>query len=92
MNEATRTFIHTNLHVECADDDPKEGLNGYREDYVADIRSGLAEVIAKRELSLDDYVALTDFEFESEAAMYDYLATVYAYVFENSDRRPWLPE
>lgn len=90
MNEETRTFISTNLYCEVANTDHKGALDGFKDEWVSAVKRGLAELLVTRELDVHGYEALTDYEFESADEMYEYLAKVYAYVFEDSDERPFL--
>ncbi|MEU5048289.1 hypothetical protein [Streptomyces sp. NPDC021096] len=84
MNPELRTFITGYLDLEqgyYVTGSLRRTLHGFNATFTEAVRSGLAEVMVSRELSVEDYDGLTGIEFESEAALYDYLGTMHDLAF-----------
>ncbi|GHC72396.1 hypothetical protein [Streptomyces cinnamoneus] len=94
MNDNLRGFLRTYLSYEMADDTSgylRPTLHSCNEAYVEAVRSGLRSILDDRSMSVDDYIAVTDVEFEDEKSLYRYLEDLYAYLFENAAQQPSPP-
>ncbi|OIJ96666.1 hypothetical protein BIV25_17045 [Streptomyces sp. MUSC 14] len=95
MNKQLETFIQTYLNLEQAYDTSgylRPTLMAFDESYVQQVREGLSQVLAERSLSVEDYERLSDIEFPENESLYDYLQSMYAYLFEDRPAQPAPPE
>ncbi|MGW2701530.1 hypothetical protein [Streptomyces sp. NPDC001340] len=95
MNKQLETFIRTYLHLEQAYDTSgslSPTLLAFDESYVEQVREGLSQVLKDRSLSVEDYERLSDIEFPGDEALYEYLDSMYAYLFADRPNQPTPPE
>lgn len=86
-------FIRSRLQYELVDhhknlDSTAQAIDAARD---GALKSGFEQLLESRELSPEAYTELTDVEFSSEDALYDYLRAVYSYLFEGSEEWPATP-
>ncbi|MGW3335855.1 hypothetical protein ACWDCL_00050 [Streptomyces sp. NPDC001009] len=94
VNEDTERFFRVYLQLEVAYDTTgylRPTLHAFRDEYVAKVREGLAEVVAGGGLSAGEYERLTGIEFPDAASLRRYLADMYAYLFEGHPNQPEPP-
>ncbi|MER6572957.1 hypothetical protein ABT288_44145 [Streptomyces sp. NPDC001093] len=95
MNKQLETFIQTYLHLEQAYDTRgylRPTLMAFDKSYVQQVREGLSQVLRERSLSIEDYERLSDIEFPGDESLYEYLQSMYAYLFEDRPDQPTPPE
>ncbi|WP_331769044.1 hypothetical protein OG948_34935 (plasmid) [Embleya sp. NBC_00888] len=72
-------------------DKVKRGLSLRSEGNLDELRSGLAEIIEDRTLTLGEWASLSDIDFDNEADLYRFLDGCYAYFFGNREGFPVAP-
>ncbi|MEU1116301.1 MULTISPECIES: hypothetical protein [unclassified Streptomyces] len=95
MEKDLRTFIQTYLDEEQGYDTSgylRPTLMAFAESYVQSVRSGLAEILRDRTLTVGDYERLTNIEFPDVDSLYEYLEQLSAYLFEDGPNQPLPPE
>ncbi|MEV5983941.1 hypothetical protein AB0L85_02875 [Streptomyces sp. NPDC052051] len=95
MNRQLETFIRTYLHMEMAYRTGgylRPTLFGFSEFYVLHVREGLSQLLNSRSLSVEEYEGLSDIEFPGEDSLYEYLQSMYAYLFDDLPDQPMPPE
>lgn len=93
MNDTLTKFIGLYLRYELADDYLGNDTTAKAFDDANDgaLKAGFEHLLATRELSREQYRDLTDVEFPSDDALYEYLRAAYAYMYEGSGVWPPLP-
>ncbi|WP_217241540.1 hypothetical protein [Streptomyces sp. AC555_RSS877] len=94
MNRELEKFIKVYLGLEQAYDTTgylRPTLHAFKEEYVNAVRVGLESVLRTRELTVGDYERLTDIEFDGDEALYEYLGSLYRYLFEGQEKQPAPP-
>lgn len=95
VNRELEKFIRVYLDLEQAYDARgylRPTLHGFKREYVDAVREGLQTVLRARELSIGDYERLTGIEFDDEGALYEYLESMYRYLFEEQAEQPVPPD
>ncbi|NUP51547.1 MAG: hypothetical protein HOW97_30155 [Catenulispora sp.] len=93
MNDTLSKFIGLYLRYELADDYIGNDRTAKAFDDANDgaLKAGFEHLLATRELTREAYLELTDVEFPTEDALYEYLQAAYSYMYEGSGTWPALP-
>lgn len=96
MNQTLKGFIGSYLNVEVAHDgiesQIRDSVQAFGPAYADSLKEGFEEVLATRELSVDDYDGLTYIEFQSDDALYAYLQEMYDFLFHGAETPPAPPK
>lgn len=83
MNEKAESILEGYFHPETADEDWRKVLSGGSAEYRATIRTGWADLLRTRSLSLKEFYDLTDtdLEIETDDELYAEIAKAYEHLF-----------
>lgn len=83
MNEKAMSILAGYFDPETADEDWRDILSGWSAEYRETIRSGWAELLQTRSLSLRQFYNLTrtDLDYETEDQVYADIAKAYEHLF-----------